>query len=429
MTASHELWIFNHYASAPDQPAGTRHFDLARGLVGQGFRVTIFAAGFSHATGTETRVPPGRLYEIQVIDGVRFVWVRTVPYRGNTWRRFVNMLSYGAVVLVAQRRLQRPAAVIGSTVHPLAAAAAYIAARLRGARFLFEIRDLWPQTLVDMGVLRPGSFAARLMWWLEAVLVNRAETVITLLPGVSEYLRQRRLPTDRILYVPNGVRLQANSLEEAPRRTTETFDRLRADGRFLCGYLGAHGRANGLHVVLGAAAELQRLGDRTVHVVLIGDGPEKPDLVSTARGLGLANVTFMEPVNKNAVPAVLRQLDAGILHLSDVDVFRYGISPNKLFDYLANGLPVLFACRSGNDPIQDAQAGISLAPDDPSALAAAMLSLAALPPSERRRMGGAGRRYVEQHHDIEQLAVRLGDHIRRGTPGSGRPAGDEAHRL
>lgn len=427
MTRSRELWIFNHYASAPDTPAGTRHFDLARGLAGHGIPVTIFAAGFSHVTGLESRVPRSRLYDIQIVDGVRFVWVRTVAYRGNTWRRFINMLSYAVVVVVAQRRLRRPDAVIGSTVHPFAAAAGLITARLRGARFLFEVRDLWPQTLVDMGALRKGSLVARLLWWLEATLVRQSEIVITLLPGIPAYLAQRQLPTDRVLYLPNGVRLGADSSEPAPLRVTEAIDRLRADERFICGYLGAHGRANGLQVVLDAAAELQRQDDRIVHIVLIGDGPDKENLVASARAMGLHNLTFMEPVNKTAVPAVLQQFDAGILHLSDVDVFRYGISPNKLFDYMANRVPVLFACRSGNDPVQEAKAGLSLPPDDPNALAAAMTTLAGMSTSARRRMGMAGRRYVKQHHDIDRMAARLADYLRDGRPDSRPEAGDGAH--
>jgi glycosyltransferase involved in cell wall biosynthesis len=415
MRRSRELWIFNHYAGAPDTPGGTRHFDLARGLAGHGIPVTIFAAGFSHVTGTEARLARSRLYDIEIVDGVRFVWVRTLPYRGNTWRRLFNMLSYAAIVIVAQRRLRRPDAIIGSTVHPFAAAAALIAARLRGARFLFEIRDLWPQTLVDMGALAKGSLAARLMWWLEATLVRQAEVVITLLPGISAYLAQGGLPTDRVLYLPNGVKLRASSNPPAPPGVTEVIRRLHAEGRFICGYLGAHGRANGLQTVLDAAAELQRQDDRLVHILLIGDGPEKEELVSSARSLGLRNVSFMDPVIKTAVPAVVQGFDAGILHLTDVDVFRYGISPNKLFDYMANRVPVVFACRSGNDPVLAAKAGLSVSSDDPKALAAAMTTLAGLSASARRRMGIAGRRYVVEHHDIDRIAARLGDRLQDGS--------------
>jgi len=406
-----EVWIFNHYADAPDRPAGTRHFDLGRGLVRRGFRVTIFAAGFSHATLRETRVPKRRLFWVATYDGVRFVWLRTLPYRGNTWLRLANMLSYAAMALLVQRRLRRPDAVIGSTIHPFAAAAGYIVARLRGAQFLFEIRDLWPQTLIDMGALREASLTARWMRWLEAILVKRAEVVITLLPETAQYLAQRGLPADHVLYLPNGVRLDVHRPGKAPARMAELIDRLKADGRFVYGYLGAHGRANHLDVVLDAAAQLSLQAATAIHVLLIGDGPEKPRLIRRASALGLKNVTFADPIPKNAVPGTLRRLDGAIIHLADIDVFRFGISPNKLFDYLANEVPVLSACRSPNDPVADAGAGMSLPPDDASALATAMRSMAALPTAERRRMGVMGRRYVERHHDIDLLAGELADRL------------------
>lgn len=175
------VWIVNHYAAAPDVPAGTRHYDLGRVLVARGHRVTIFAAGRSHLTGREIRVTGRRLTRREWLDGVQFVWLRTSPYHGNTWRRQLNMLSFVVVFLVVQTRSLRPDVVIGSTVHPFAAFAAWLAARLRGATFVFEIRDLWPQTLIDLGAMRPGSPGERLLRTLESFLVRRAAAVVTLL--------------------------------------------------------------------------------------------------------------------------------------------------------------------------------------------------------------------------------------------------------
>src|SRR5438132_1459535 len=136
MNDGRRVWIVNHYAAAPDLPAGTRHFELARELVKHGQSVTIFASSFDHQTGREKRLAPGSLYRSQWFDGVRFVWVRTVPYVGNTWRRQLNMLSFLAAFVVVQTREMAPDTVIGSTVHPFAAFGAWLVARLRGAEFV-----------------------------------------------------------------------------------------------------------------------------------------------------------------------------------------------------------------------------------------------------------------------------------------------------
>src|SRR3954447_4764908 len=141
-SAGCSVWIVNHYADAPDRPSGTRHFDLARQLTARGRVVTIFASGFSHVTQREERLSKGRLFRRQTIGGVEFVWLRTLPYQGNTWRRQLNMLSFVLVFLLVQSRFPPPTAIIGSTVHPFAALAAWVVARARRTRFLFEIRDL-----------------------------------------------------------------------------------------------------------------------------------------------------------------------------------------------------------------------------------------------------------------------------------------------
>jgi glycosyltransferase involved in cell wall biosynthesis len=422
----HRVWIVNHYADAPDRPSGTRHYDLAQQLIGQGREVTIFAAGFSHVTGRDERMRGARLSRTETFDGVRFVWLRTVSYRGNTARRSINMLSFAAVFLLVQWRSARPDAVIGSTVHPFAAFAAWIAAKLRRAIFLYEVRDLWPQTLVDLGAIRDGSPGERSLRWIEAFLVRRASAVITLLPGMRDYLAGRGLPTDRVVYIPNGVDLErfdeavaagtpgtAGTAAAAPASPHGPADvalaRIRATrdaGRFAIGYVGAFGRVNELGVIVRAAMLAERREPGRISLTLIGDGPERAGLVALA-GSDPA-IAFGAAIPKRDVPRLLAALDGTVVHATETPVYRYGISFNKLFEYLAAGRPVVFACASAYDPVGAEGAGLSIPPDDPEALADAMLTLAATPEAERQAMGRAGRSVVERDHDMAALGARLG---------------------
>lgn len=405
------VWLVNHYADAPDRPNGTRHFDLARRLALRGHRVTIFAAGFSHVTGREERLGRGRLFRVQTFEGVRFVWLRTLPYRGNTWRRQLNMLSFVAAFLVVSTRESRPDVVIGSTVHPFAALGAWLAARARGARFLFEIRDLWPQTLVDLGAMRVGSPRERLLRAIEAFLVRHAEAVITLLPGMGAYLDGRGLPSEHVTYLPNGVDLEVFDapLATVPRAVTairEEIASLQAGGRFVVGYVGSFGRVNRVDVILDAARHAERLAPGRVGLVVVGDGPERADLEAAAVG---TPIRVLGAVPKHSVATVLRDLDAAVVHTTRTPVYRYGISFNKLFEYLAAGRPVLFACESAYDPVESVGAGTTVSPDDPIALGRAMVEMAALGTKERDPMGRAGRAYVAREHDVATLVATLAD--------------------
>jgi glycosyltransferase involved in cell wall biosynthesis len=408
-----EVWIVNQYADAPDRPAGPRHFQLARRLVEDGRRVTIFAAGFSHLKFREERVPPGRLYRTGEFEGVRFVWVWTFPYQGNTWRRQVNMLSFLVTFLIVQTRFRRPDSVMGSTVHPFAAWGAWLVARTRGARYSFEIRDLWPQTLVDLGAMRVGSPGERLLRAIEAFLVRRASTVVTLLPGIRDYLLGRGLPIDRVVYIPNGVDLAAFDSEPAAEpeqaarlaRSLDAVARMRAEGRLVLGYVGALGRVNQIQVVINAALLAERQSPGRIGLVIVGDGPERAELEGL---VGPDDPIFFGPtVQRRSVPQLLRGLDAAVVHATETPVYRYGISFNKLFEYMAAAIPVVFACSSAYDPVATTGAGLSVRPDDAERLAEAFLELARRTPEERAMMGAMGRDYVSREHNIATLGREL----------------------
>lgn len=395
------VWILNHYAQEPGGAGGTRHFHLAEHLQVHGWQGTVIAASVDHASGQQ-RLAAHQAQRLDTLQGVPFLWINTPGYRGNGGGRVRNMLAYTWAAL--RRRttagLPRPDVVIGSSVHPLAAVAGALLARRYKVPFVFEVRDLWPQTLVDMGRLRDDALVTGVLRRLERWLYRRAARTVVLLPQAWQYIVPLGIAKDRVVWIPNGV-----DLSLFPRAAPATQSQ---DGVFTLMYFGAHGQANGLDNVLQAMARLQQMpAGQHIRLRLIGDGPLKPALVAQADALGLRNVVFESSVPKAQIPALAAQADAFVFNLIDAPVFRYGISSNKLFDFMAGERPIVFSCDSSNNPIAEAGAGLTVAPGQPQALAEAIAQIAAMPRAERQRMGRAGREYVEQNHGFDQLAGRL----------------------
>ncbi|WP_376790591.1 glycosyltransferase family 4 protein [Thermoflexus sp.] len=402
------LWIFNQYAHPPDLPGGTRHYDLSRELVKRGHRVAIFATSFHHYLHRETRLQPGEHWKVEDVDGIRFVWLRTPPYWRNDWRRVRNMVAFALQAWRLGRKLPklapdmgRPDVVIGSSPHLLTPLAAYWVAKHHRAKFIMEVRDLWPQTIIDMGELSERNPLTKLLQALERFLYHRAERIITLLPKAGEYIAAQGINKEKVVWIPNGVDLSRFQVRVESRSRGKGHEGLKVM------YLGAHGQANALDVLLQAAKIVQDRGHREIHFILVGDGAEKPRLIQLAEKLHLRNVEFRDPVKKTEVPQTLQEADAFIFNLERVEVFKYGISPNKLFDYMASGRPVLFSVDAPNNPVEEARCGLTVPPRDPQALAEAVIALYEMPPEEREAMGRRGRSYVEKHHDIRGLADRL----------------------
>ncbi len=399
------IWIFNHYAITPDLPGGTRHYDLGRELVKCGHRVIIFASSFHYYLHRETRLQPGEQWKIEDVDGLRFVWLRTPPYWRNDWRRVRNMVAFMLRAWQLGRKLPKlvpdigkPDVVIGSSVHLLAVLAANWVARHYHAKFVMEVRDLWPQTIIDMGALSERHPITRVLQELERFLYRRAEKIITLLPLAHAYITTCGIPQEKIVWIPNGMDLTRFDNVSAASKEHRGFGVV---------YLGIHGKSNALDVLIQAAKVVQDRGYKEIRFVLIGDGPEKPRLITLAKGLGLRNVDFRDPVPKNEIPRTSCNFDVLIFNLEKVKVFGYGISSNKLFDYMAVAKPIIFAADASNNPVEEAHCGLTVPPRDPEALAEAVIKLYQMPPEERAAMGRRGREYVEEHHDIRKLADRL----------------------
>jgi glycosyltransferase involved in cell wall biosynthesis len=258
-----------------------------------------------------------------------------------------------------------------------------------------------------MGVLKRRSPITWLLRRIERSVFAGADIVVVLLPNATDYFGGRGMAVGKIRYIPNGVVLDTDICKPDSSIAKLIAD-ARAGGEAVAVYAGAHGRANGLVTVVDAAAKLLSAG-APVRVLLIGNGPEKAKLIEHAAAHDVRNVVFLPPVPKREVRAVLEMCDLAIFHLLDLPVFRYGISSNKLFDYLAAALPVVFACDSRYDPVEIAGCGISVSPQDADAMATALQALAALTPVERRALGARGRDFIESKHSISVLASAFED--------------------
>jgi glycosyltransferase involved in cell wall biosynthesis len=381
------LLALNHFANPLDAPGGTRLVELTERL--PGWETTIVAA--NRNLFTQHRQPEGT---------ARYRTVWTPPYGGNDAVRIFNWAVFAVGALLVGLRLPRPDVVLASSPHLFTGVTGWLLAKRRRVPFVLEIRDLWPQILVDTGRIREGSSMHRAVRALELFLYRRADAIVVLAKGVAAALVDDGVPAERIHFVPNAA--DPEDFEPSLSRP-ELRKRYGFDG-FTIIYAGAHGPANGLDFVLDAAAELQ---DELPHVrfVLVGDGLAKSALMERAATDGLDNVTFLGAVPKNEIPDLLAACDAGLHVLADLPLFLYGVSPNKLFDYLAAGLPVLTnTAGEVGELVKDRQAGVVVGPAE---LASGVRQLVAAGSDDRARWGENGRVLMGSERNRTVMAARL----------------------
>ena len=400
-----EIWMINHYAITPDLPGGTRHFDFAGELVKKGYKVKIFACDVILGKSKEhAKLEEKKLYSIENINGVEFIWIRAATYERNNWRRSWNMLTFAInCYKVGSKFKDKPEVIIGSSPHPFTAFAAVKLAQKLKVKFFFEIRDLWPQVIVDMGKLNQYHPITQAMRLLEKYLYRAADKIIVLAEGSKNYLIGKRgIKEPKILCLPNGVHLNNFYYKEDRDVLRKLYDFT----KFTLIYTGAHGPANALDTILRTADKLKE--NKKIEIVLVGDGILKEKLLKQSKEMKLNNVRFLEPVPKDEIPGILTAADAAIITLKKVKVFSYGVSPNKLFDYMAARKPIICAVEGEMaEKINKIGCGISTIAEDEKSMAEAIISLINLPQDELKKMGDNGYKEIKKNYSREKLAQRL----------------------
>ena len=399
------LLLVNHYAGSPRHGMEFRPYYLAREWVRAGHEVTIVAASHSHVRAVQPEI--GGEPREELIDGIRYRWLPTPHYAGNGVGRLRNILSFLRQLRADAWRLTRefrPDAVIASSTYPMDIWVAKKLARLAKAKLVYEVHDLWPLSLIELSGMSPRHPFAMLCGKAEADAYRDADVVVSMLPCVHEHMASRGLDLHKLHVVPNGFAPEEWQGEAAPlgEALAAHLAAERAAGRVIVGYAGSMGLPNALDVMLDAAA---RLKDAPLSFVLVGSGHEAARLAERAAAEGLTNVRFFAPIPKAQIPTLLGHFDIAYIGWQRTPIYRFGIAPNKLIDYLMAGRAVLHSVEAGNDPVAEARAGLTVPPEDPAAVADGLLKLAALPPGERAAMGERGRAFAMAHHAYPVLAA------------------------
>lgn len=401
---SRTVWIVNQYASTPDYGFAGRHYYLGRELAKLGYNVYLITSAAHHLHREKPTIASKFQIEEQ-IEGFKIVWAKMPNYgQAHSKGRILGWFLFSWRLRSLTKFIpDAPDVLVCSSPSLLSFLGAKTLARRVGARLVFEVRDIWPMTLIDVGGYSPRHPFIRLLQWVEDKAYRDSDRVVSNLKNSVEHMVHRGMKSEKFAWVPNGFSMDEVSLK-APLNA-RALDQLPRN-KFVVGYTGTLGVANSLYTLVDAAERL--IDYRDIAFVLVGDGKEKAGLKKLVAGKGLDNVLFVDPIPKVEIQAMLAQFDGCYLGLSKDPLFSFGVSPNKLFDYLYSGKPIIYGIESGEyKPVEDAAAGIQIAAEDDKQLADAVLKLYHMPPEERAAMGANGRKAALEQYEYGQLAEKL----------------------
>jgi glycosyltransferase involved in cell wall biosynthesis len=395
------ILLINHYAGSPEMGMEYRPYYLAKEWIKEGHKVLIAGATYSHLRKKQ----PEKGW--QKIEGIDYYWIKTNRYKNNGIGRIISMFLFVFQLFFASKPYKKfkPDIVIASSTYPLDIYPAHKIARQCHAKLIYEVHDLWPLSPMELGGYSKHHPFIMIMQWAENFAYRHVDKVVSILPCAEEHMREHGLKAGKFVHIPNGIILNDWKFPiELPEEHLTLLTELKAEGKFIIGFAGSHGIANSLDIIIKVVASLI---DESINLVLVGNGAEKERLQKYVIDNNISNIYFLPPVNKLAIPSLLKLMDALYIGLQKQPLFRFGISPNKIFDYMMSGKPIIQAINAGNNIVKEAKCGLSVKPDNVEDITSAICKLYQMPEEERKEMGENGRRYVLEHHTYDILGIHF----------------------
>lgn len=389
------IWFVSQYAGAPEIGMQYRQFLFCRELQKRGHRASIISSNFSHLFNNTPKKTN------QTINGIYYHWVNSPRYKKSiSIGRFWNMLIFALRILfLDDKNLGTPDLIVVSSPSMLPIVAALKWKKKFNCKIFFEVRDIWPLTLQELGGLSKYHPLVLFMRYFEKMAYKKSDLILSLLPNAKEHFEAGGMASHKFRYLPNGVETDHDNKNQIE----EKLDLKLNPGDFVIGYGGSIGKANALHYLIEAAQILKT--HEHIHFVIVGKGDELENLKKQASLL--KNVHFFPSMEKSKFLVTIKQFDLCYIGLEKEPLFRFGVSPNKLFDYMLAKRPILFSIDSGNKPVEDAQCGWSVSSGDVQSIAKSIIEASNQPADKLNFLGNNGYNYVIKNHSYKILCDQL----------------------
>jgi glycosyltransferase involved in cell wall biosynthesis len=405
------IWYLHPYAGGPNLGNSARPYHLASAWIEQGANATVFCSSWHHLMSL-----PKQLQEDENIEGVPYCFIPTRKYQGNGVSRMLHMTDYCLGLLFNRRKYEnkfgRPNVIVASSPHPYTLIPAWFLARIFRAKLVFEVRDLWPLSLVELAGLSKWHPLVVITGWIELFAYRQSDATVSLLPGAKNYMVSKGLKPKNYHYIPNGARLIDQDSSTAHLKNRHQLQHPVIDfalnslkqGHFVVIYPGAMGPPNNMKPLIKAASIIAQASKSHIQFILLGQGGDIAELQQMSKDYNLHNVHFFSQVDRSIALELMRIASAGYVSVKRLPIYKYGISFNKLFEYMQQRLPVIFAADVQENPIEVSGAGVVTSPDQPELIAASIIELSEKTVAQRQEMGQLGLNYIIQFHDYRILS-------------------------
>jgi len=396
------IWFINEYAGSPYHGMQFRHYYLGKELIKYGYNVWIITASYSHLRHKQP-LESG----IEKINGVNYFWIKVNKYsHAHDKKRILKWFIFSIKLFMKFKKLPKPNYIYVSSPFLLPIVPAYwFKKQFRDLKLIFEVRDIWPLTLIELGGYSKTHPFVKFLEYLENFALTKADILVSVLNNFGEYLKDKNINREWV-FLPNGISLSSYEEESLPEWFLKKIPR----NNFIVAYTGSINISNALDTLMETAKLLKERKD--IKFLIVGSGNQLNKLIRFQKMWNLNNVVFINPISRNQVLFFLKKFaDVTYKGSRNSRLYRYGISPLKLFDYMYAKKPIVHAINTKNDLVSQAKCGINVEAENPKAIADAILKFYKMPEKERRKIGENGYNFLLKNHTYERLAKRLVEEV------------------